>query len=282
MTNSFAPIADEPKVIAPLAKADASPKPRQKSLIMLLTIGSICGSFLAAILSIATLISLSKTKAEVMHSYVVDSTGNRLALHQITNPKEQAQHIQNFASWFVSGLHSYRWYIDGENGERIPDPGLSVGGGKKIPSAVYIATLAMRPELGIRYRQSMADVLSQKKVSAKEKSYFKLAADGISPPQAIGKDRWKIYVKGNQISVAESGEERLNARYVALVLAKVQPMSLSIAQKDYKDKDIANAAAETSAWGLEVQSIEDMASKYNPEPAKPTTKQQQVTNNGRQ
>jgi hypothetical protein len=272
MTNSFAPIADEPKVIAPPVKADASPKPRQKSLIMLLTIGSICGSFLAAILSIATLISLSKTKTEVMHSYVVDSTGNRLALHQITNPKEQAQHIQNFASWFVGGLHSYRWYIDGENGEKIPDPGLSVGGGKKIPTAVYISTLAMRPELAINYRKSMAEILSQKKLSAKESSYFKTAVNGVSPAQAIGKDQWKIYVKGTQISVAESGEERRNERYVVLIVGRILPMSLSIAQRDYKDKDIAAAVAETSAAGLEVQSIEDLASKYTEPVTKPTAK----------
>jgi hypothetical protein len=270
MTN-FAPIADEPKVVATPVKTIANQSSKQKSLIFMMTIGALCFSGLTAALSIAVLVSLSKTKAEVMHSYVVDATGNRLALHQITDPKEQAQHIQNFAAWFVGGLHSYRWYIDGEKGEKIPDPGLLVSGGKKIPSAIYVATLAMCPELAIHYRKNIAEVLDQKNISAKEYSYFKTAVGGVSPPQSVGKDTWKIYVKGTQISVAESGEERRNERYVVLTIGRIIPVSLSIAQRDYKDMAMATALAETSAAGLEVQSIEDLASKYPTEPVtKPT------------
>jgi hypothetical protein len=267
----FVPTDDEPTTDTMPVATIVTPSSK-KSPIFLMTIGALCFSALTAGLSVAVLVSLSKTKAEVMHSYVVDSTGNRLALHQITDPKEQEQHIQNFAAWFVNGLHSYAWYIDGEKGEKIPDPGLSVSGGKKIPSAIYIATLAMRPELAIHYRKNIAEVLSQKNISAKESSYFKTAVGGVSPPQKVGKDTWKIYVKGTQISIAESGEERRNERYVVLTVGRIIPISLSIAQRDYKDMAMARALAETSAAGLEVQTIEDLASKYpTTEPAnKPT------------
>jgi hypothetical protein len=273
MTN-FAPIADEPKAITTPVMTVAPKGSKQKSLIFMMTTGAFCLSALAAVLSILVLVSLGKTKAEVMHSYVVDSTGNRLALHQITDPKEQDQHIQNFAAWFVNGLHSYRWYIDGEKGEKIPDPGLLVSGGKKIPSAIYVATLAMRPELAIHYRKNIADVISEKNISMKESSYFKTAVGGVSPPQLIGKDLWKIYVKGTQISIAESGEERRSERYVVLTIGRILPVSLSIAQRDYQDIAMAKAYAETSAAGLEVQSIKDLASKYPTEPVnkQPTVK----------
>jgi hypothetical protein len=257
----FAPIAEEPKATATPVLTIA-PQSSKKSLILMLTIGALCSSLVAAVLSVAVLVSLSKTKAEVMHSYVVEPNGNRLALHQITDPNEQAQHIQTFATWFVGGLHSYRWYIDGERGEKITDPGLTVTGGKRIPSAIYVATLAMRPELAIHYRTNIAEVISQKNISAKESSYFKTAVGGVSPPQKIGKDLWKIYVKGTQISVGESGEERRNERYVVLTIGRIIPVSLSIAQRDYQDMAMAKAVAETSAAGLEVQSIEDIASKY--------------------
>lgn len=268
----FAPIADEPKVAATPVLTVAPQGSKQKSLILILTIGGICLTALSAALSVAVLVSLNKTKTEVMHSYVVDSASNRLAIHQIADPNEQAQHIQNFASWFVGGLHSYRWYIDGENGEKIADPGLLVTGGKKIPSAIYVATLAMRPELAIHYRKNIAEVISRKNISAKESSYFKAAVGGVSPPQKIGKDLWKIYVKGSQISIAESGEERRNERYVVLTVGRIIPVSLSIAQRDYKDMAMAKAYAETSAAGLEVQSIEDLASKY-PTTTEPLNKQ---------
>jgi hypothetical protein len=267
----FVPTDDEPTTDTMPAPTIITPSSK-KSPIFLMTIGALCFSALTAGLSVAVLVSLSKTKAEVMHSYVVDSTGNRLALHQITDPNEQAQHIKNFAAWFVGGLHSYAWYIDGEKGEKIPDPGLLVSGGKKIPSAIYIATLAMRPELAMHYRKNIAEVLSAKNISAKESSYFKTAVGGVSPPQKVGKDTWKIYVKGTQISIAESGEERRNERYVVLTVGRIIPISLSIAQRDYKDMAMARALAETSAAGLEVQTIEDLASKYpTTEPAnKPT------------
>jgi hypothetical protein len=272
----FAPIADEPKATAKPVLTVAPQGSKQKSLILMLTIGAICSSALGAVLSVAVLVSLSKTKAEVMHSYVVEPNGNRLALHQITDPNEQAQHIQTFAAWFVGGLHSYRWYIDGEKGEKIADPGLAVTGGKRIPSAIYVATLAMRPELAIHYRKNIAEVISQKNISAKESSYFKTAVGGVSPPQKVGKDLWKIYVKGTQISVAESGEERRNERYVVLTIGRIIPVSLSIAERDYKDMAMAKALAETSAAGLEVQSIEDIISKppatTEPVNKQPTTK----------
>ncbi len=274
MANTFVPIVNEPKVIATPVIMSASKGSKQKSLILILTVLGICFGALSSVLSIAVLVSLNKTKAEVMHSYVVEPNGNRLALHQITDPNEQAQHIQSFAAWFVSGLHSYCWYIDGEKGEKIPDPGLLVTGGKKIPSAIYMATLAMRPELAIHYRKNIAEVISEKNISAKESSYFKTAVGGVSPPQKIGKDLWKVYVKGTQISVAESGDERRNERYVVITIGRIIPVSLSIAQRDYKDMAMAKALAETSAAGLEVQSIEDLASKYpTTEPfTKPTVK----------
>jgi hypothetical protein len=262
MTN-FTPVASEPKVASTPIVTVAPKNSQQKSLIFIMTMGAICSSLLTAVLSVAVLVSLNKTKAEVMHSYVVEANGNRLAIHQITDPNEQAQHIQNFAAWFVGGLHSYRWYIDGDKGEKIPDPGLLVTGGKKIPSAVYVATLAMRPALAIHYRKNIAEVIAEKNISAKESSYFKTAVGGVSPPQRVGKDLWKIYVKGTQISVAESGEERRNERYVVLTIGRIIPVSLSIAQRDYKDIALAKAYAETSAAGLEVQSIEDLASKYS-------------------
>ena len=273
----FAPIADEPKVATTPVLTVAPQGSKQKSLILMLTIGAICSSVLGSALSVAVLVSLNKTKAEVMSSYVVDPVGNRLAIHQITDPSEQAQHIQSFASWFVNGLHTYRWYIDGEKGEKLADPGLMVTGGKKIPTAIYVATLAMRPELAIHYRKNIAEVISQKNISTKESSYFKTAVGGVSPPQKIGKDLWKIYVKGTQISVSETGEERRSERYVVLTIGRIIPVSLSIAERDYKDMALARALAETSAAGLEVQSIEDLASKY-PTTTAPSTKTTKGTN----
>lgn len=272
MFNSFAPVADEPKATATPVLTASPQVSKQKSLIFLLTIGAICSSLLTAALSFAVLVAFNKMKAEVMHSYVVKANGDRLSLHQITDPNEQAQHIQTFAAWFVGGLHSYQWYIDGEKGEKIVDPGLLVTGGKRIPSAIYVATLAMRPELAIHYRKNIAEIISQKNISAKESSYFKTAVGGVSPPQMIGKDLWKIYVKGTQISTAESGEERRNERYVVLTIGRIIPVSLSISQRDYKDMAMAKAYAETSAAGLEVQSIEDLASKY-PTTTEPINKQ---------
>jgi hypothetical protein len=260
MFNSLPPISQPAATPLPVA---TSPKAlKEKSTILMLTIGCIGCSALSAVLSIAVLASLASTKKEVMHSYVVDQVGNRLALHQITDPTEQAQHIQNFAVWFVNGLHSYQWYIDGEKGEKVPDPGLKVTGGKTIPSAIYLATLAMRPELAVHYRTNIADVLSEKRMTEKEHSYFKPAVNGVSLPQKIGTDLWKVYVKGIQVSVAESGKERWEERYVVLKIGRIIPISLSIAQRDYKDKEIAKAVAETSAAGLQIEAIEDLASKY--------------------
>jgi hypothetical protein len=241
----------------------SSQAPREKSAILMMTICSLGFSLLGTVLSIALLISFANAKKEMMHAYVVDSTGNRLPLHQITDPKEQAQHIQDFAVWFVNGVHSYQWYIDGEKGEKIPDPGLKVSGGKSIPSAIYVATLAMRPQLAVPYRKNIAEIISEKRISEKESSYFKAAVGGVSPPQRVGTDRWKVWVKGTQISRSESGNERLDERYVVLTIGRITPVSLSIAQRDYKDIAMAKAYAETSAAGLEVQAIEDLASKYS-------------------
>jgi hypothetical protein len=47
-----------------------------------------------------------------------------------------------------------------------------------------------------------------------------------------------------------------------LTIGRITPVSLSIAQRDYKDIAMAKAYAETSAAGLEVQAIEDLASRY--------------------
>ncbi len=260
MLNSFSPV-DEPKAIATPIITVAPKSSKQKSLIFMMTITATAFSALSALASFSNTISINKMKSEVMQSYVVEPDGNRLAIHQITDPAEKAQHIQNFATWFVGGLYDYRWYIDGEKGEKIPDPGLPASGGRRIPTALYTATMAMRPQLAVPYRKSISQVISEKNISARESSYFKAAVGGASPPEPVGKNLWKIYVKGTQISVAESGEERLTDIYIVLTIGEIQPVSLSIAQKDYKDMAMAKAYAATSAAGLQVQSFKDLTAK---------------------
>jgi hypothetical protein len=276
--NNFAPVNDQsptPITATPIV-AVTSKSSKQKSLIFVLIIILTFLTVVSILLQILVTIGLIKVKSEVMQAYVVAPNGERLAIHQITDEKEKLQHIQNFAAWFADSLYAYRWYIDGPKGEKVPDPGLPVAGGRRIPSAIFLATLAMRPQLAVEYQNNIAQVILEKNLSLKESSYFKTSVGGISPPRSIGKDLWEVYVTGTQISIAESGEQNLSEEYILLKIGRINPVSLSIAQRDYKDMAIANAYVQSSAAGLEVQSVTVLSSKK----IQPTYKQSSTTTKG--
>jgi hypothetical protein len=137
--------------------------PQSRSFAVLMSLIQVgMTGFLILVLFFVIWLIISSNKTLTV-PYAIDKQGNRVKLSQIIDPAERDQHISDYATWMAIGLHSYRWYVPGPNNTRKPDPGVKVRGGDPLPTAVWMATLSMTPDLGIEYQPVITKILKKKK-----------------------------------------------------------------------------------------------------------------------
>jgi hypothetical protein len=239
-------------------KVSLTSKINEKSYVVLTS--TIAAGLAAAslLMSVVLLFSFNGVAKGMMAAYAIDAQGNRVKLSQIEDPKKQAQHIQDFANWVTISLHSYRWYIPSADGVKKPDVGVSVSSGAKLPTAVWLGTLALDPNFAVEYRPRLAALLKQKGITADARSESVFVPTGKpSMPIKAGSGRYEVYVKGVQVNRSEGGTEKNVDRIKILTIAEVPAVSQATANKSYADKGLADAYAEARSWGLQVISIRD-------------------------
>lgn len=253
------PLDDTPSVATSRKKRDKPALQINEKSYVVLTSTIAAGLSAASLLMSGVLIfSFNGVVKGMMAAYAIDAQGNRVKLSQIEDPKKQAQHIQDFANWVAISLHSYRWYIPSAEGARKADAGVPVIGGGKLPTAVWLGTLALDPNFAAEYRPRLAALLKQKGITTDAKSESVFVPTGKpSMPIKAGSGRWEVYVKGMQVNRSESGAEKNVDRIKILTIAEVPAISQATANKSYADKGLADAYAEARSWGLQVISIRD-------------------------
>ncbi len=246
-------VADSPK-----KKIRPALQINEKSYVVLTSTIAAGLSAASLLMSGVLILSFNGVVKGMMAAYAIDAQGNRVKLSQIEDPRKQAQHIQDFANWVTISLHSYRWYIPSADGVRKADIGVSVSSGAKLPTAVWLGTLALDPNFATEYRPRLAALLKQKGITADAKSESVFVPTGKpSMPIKAGSGRWEVYMKGVQVNRSEGGSEKNVDRIKILTIAEVPAISQATASKSYADKGLADAYAEARAWGLQVISIRD-------------------------
>jgi hypothetical protein len=233
----------------------ASPMPRKLNersyLVMMATIATI-GSGISIILSLILLVCFNGITKGVMAAYVVDNQGNRLRVNQIDDPKQQQQHIQDYATWIARSLCTYRWYLPNDDGSKKPDPGFLLGrSGKRVPTAVYIGSLGLEPHFAAEYLPIIADQLAAVGIPASSQVESEFIPQKASVPEPVGAGKWKMRVTGVQKTRSASGDEQLIPAIYESIVREVPAISQTFAERDYREKGLAQALADARSWGLE-------------------------------
>jgi hypothetical protein len=259
MQNFYDPNADlanggngtSERAIAP----DSAPKSQQKlnerSYLVMMATAAAIGSGTSIVLSLVLLACFNGITKGLMAAYVVDNQGNRLRVNQIDDPKKQQQHIQDYATWITRSLYTYRWYLPNDDGTRKPDPGFLVGRSKKVPTAVYLGSLGLEPHFAAEYLPIVADQLTAAGIPASSRVESEFIPQKASIPETVGAGKWRVRVTGVQRTRSESGDERLFPTIIESIVREVPTVSQTFAEKDYKEKGIAQALADARSWGLE-------------------------------
>jgi hypothetical protein len=237
------------------------PQSRSFAVLMsLIQVGMTGFSILVLFFVIWLIISSNKT---LTVPYAIDKQGNRVKLSQIIDPAERDQHISDYATWMAIGLHSYRWYVPGPNNTRKPDPGVKVRGGDPLPTAVWMATLSMTPDLGIEYQPVITKILKEKKLTdTRTESVFRPVK--TSAPIKVGAERWEVYVDGVQINITEAGETKNTRRYKRFLITSAPTISKTVAEAAYKEPGLQDAYSESASWGLMTLAVQDIENQQVP------------------
>jgi hypothetical protein len=244
--------------------------PQSRSFAVLMSIvqvGLTGFSILVSFFVIWLIISSNRT---LTVPYAIDKQGNRLKLSQITNEADKNQHISDYATWMAVSLHSYRWYVPGADNSRKADPGVKVNGGDPLPTAVWMGTLSMAPDLAIEYQPLITKLLKDKKLTdTRAESVFKPIH--TSAPIKVGSERWEVYVDGIQINRTETGETKNTRRYKKFLITSAPTISKTVAEAAYKEPGLQEAYSDSASWGLMTLGIQDIKNQQA-SPAKDDSK----------
>jgi hypothetical protein len=199
---------------------------------------------------------LNSANTRSFPTVIANSNGELQNLDFQVGNKRSPENIKLFAKMLVTSLYTWRSYLPGESAE--PDPGMNVGKGT-IPTATYRASLALEPEFGKAYRESLSqlkEILANRGSNRVEAVYI---VQEIGQPESIGEGRWTIKVIGTQLIANNKGSAAIpNPINLQLTLKAIPPPILSETEKQYKDPGIAKQVRDSLALGLQVTNITDL------------------------
>ena len=206
-----------------------------------------------ALLSMIMITMLSTALSKSMPTLITRGNGETETLEFFTGTDRSPALIKFYAEKVMSGIYTWRNTLPEK--DNPPDPGISVEGGKKIPTTAFRYTLALEPEFANSYRKQLAELILivQGQNPETQTVYVPLQ---IGQPEPFGTGRWKIKVTGTQLIV--NGKNQAPKKLpinVEMVLRAVSPPILSEMTRKYPDIGIAKAAQMARAEGLEVESI---------------------------
>jgi hypothetical protein len=243
--------ANDP-TMAPGAPSKSPSKLNERSYLVMMTTAATIGSGISILLSLILLVCFNGITKGIMAAYVVDNQGNRLRVNQIDDPKQQQQHIQDYATWITRSLYTYRWYLPNADGSKKPDSGFLLGrSGKKVPTAVYLGSLGLEPHFAAEYLPIIADQLAASGIPASSRVESEFIPQKASVPELVGASKWRVRVTGVQKTRSEVGDERLIPTIIELLVREVPAVSQTFAEQDYPEKGVAQALADARSWGLE-------------------------------
>jgi hypothetical protein len=197
---------------------------------------------------------LFATISRSMPTFITRGNGETENLEFFTGNDRSPTLIKFFAQKTMSGIYTWRNTLP-EQGN-IPDPGIAVEGGKKIPTTAYRYTLALDPEFANSYRKELGELQSIVQGNGNKSVQTAYIIEQVGEPESLGAGKWKIKVAGVQLIVNSSNEQpkKLNIN-VEMTVRAVPPPLLSEVTRKYEDIGIAKAAQIARAEGLEVISI---------------------------
>ena len=189
-----------------------------------------------------------------MPTFITRGNGETETLEFFTGNDRSPTLIKFFAQKTMSGIYTWRNTLP-EKGN-ISDPGISVEGGRKIPTTAYRYTLALEPEFANSYRKQLGELQSIVQGTGNSSVQTAYIIEQVSEPESLGSGKWKVKVAGTQLIVNSSNEQpkKLNIN-VEMTVRAVPPPLLSEVTRKYEDIGIAKAAQIARAEGLEVISI---------------------------
>jgi hypothetical protein len=257
MQNFYNPDEDTPsgasdRATDPDTPSKSQPKLNERSYLVMMATAATIGSGISILLSLILLVCFNGITKGMMAAYVVDNQGNRLRVNQIDDPKQQQQHIQDYATWITRSLYTYRWYLPNADGTKKPDPGFLLGrSGKRVPTAVYIGSLGLEPHFAAEYLPIIADQLTAAGIPASSRVESEFIPQKASIPETVGAGKWRVRVTGVQKTRSEAGDERVFPTIIEAIVREVPAISQTFAEKDYQEKGVAQALADARSWGLE-------------------------------
>jgi hypothetical protein len=230
----------------------------RSTLVMLVTIALVVGAF-NTVLSIAHLFSFGGMRDSLMSAYVIDgNTGDRRRVGQIVDAKQKQEHIKDYAKLVATALSTYRWYVPAEFGEKKPDPGFPVdSNGSKVPTAVYLGSFYLEPNYASKYLPIISAQMKSLNLQVENRLNSIFIPSRISQPQKQGEGKWLVRVTGTQKTMSEGGAARLIPVVKELAIREAPTMSTTLAEKSYKNPEMAKGLAEARSWGLVTTSISD-------------------------
>lgn len=207
-----------------------------------------------ALFGIAIIGMLFAAISRSMPTFITRGNGETETLEFFTGNDRSPTLIKFFAQKTMSGIYTWRNTLP-EQGN-IPDPGIAVEGGRKIPTTAYRYTLALEPEFANSYRKELSELQSIVQGNGNSGVQTAYIVEQIGEPESLSSGKWKIKVAGTQLIVNNNKEQprKLNIN-VEMIVRSVVPPLLSEVTRKYEDIGIAKAAQLARAEGLEVISI---------------------------
>ena len=207
-----------------------------------------------ALFGIAIIGMLFAAISRSMPTFITRGNGETETLEFFTGNDRSPTLIKFFAQKTMSGIYTWRNTLP-EQGN-IPDPGIAVEGGRRIPTTAYRYTLALEPEFANSYRKELSELQSIVQGNGNSGVQTAYIVEQIGEPESLGSGKWKIKVAGTQLIVNNNKEQprKLNINVEMIVRAVVPPLLSEVTRK-YEDIGIAKAAQLARAEGLEVISI---------------------------
>jgi nitrogen fixation protein FixH len=189
-----------------------------------------------------------------MPTFITKGNGETETLEFFTGTDRSPTLVKFFAQKTMTGIYTWRNTLP-EKGN-IPDPGIAVEGGRKIPTTAYRYTLALEPEFANSYRKQLGQLQSIVQGSGNSAVQTAYIVEQVSEPESLGSGKWNVKVAGTQLIVNSNNEQpkKLNIN-VEMTVRAVPPPLLSEVTRKYEDIGIAKAAQIARAEGLEVISI---------------------------
>lgn len=220
----------------------------------LITIGMVGTNVLLGIITIGM---LSTAISRSMPTLITRGNGETENLEFFVGNNRSPTLIKFFAEKVVTNLYTWRATLP-EPGNPI-DPGITVDGGKTIPTTAYRGSLALEPSFAASFREQLSKLESIVQGNNNKQTQTVYLPQQVGEPESIGAGKWKIKVVGTQLIVASSSEAPKKFPInLELSVRAVAPPLLSEVTRKYHDIGIAKAAQMARAEGLEVISISNL------------------------